>query len=71
MRHFGLRHPGVQPSELPSRNAGFVDQGYDWKTIGMTPNYTDRGGCAVDIRAAEVPKDHETKARNPQGGPRV
>ena len=28
----------------------------------MTPNYYDRGGCAVDIRAAEVPKDYEIKA---------
>jgi len=30
--------------------------------LGIIPNYYDRGGCAVDIRAAEVPKDYEIKA---------
>ena len=28
-----------QAFSLPSRNVGFVDQEYDWKTIGMTPKY--------------------------------
>jgi len=50
----------IRAFSLPSRNAGFVDQGYDWKTIGMTPKYYGDSvarGHAADIRAAEVPMD--------------
>ena len=48
---------------LPSRNAGFVDQGYDWKTLGMASKFYGERACAVEIRAAEVPMDYEAKAR--------
>jgi len=27
----------IRAFNLLSRNVGFVDQGYDWKMIGMTP----------------------------------
>ena len=43
----------IRAFSLSSRNFGFVDQGYDWKTIGMTSKYDDGApGCAADIRAA-------------------
>jgi len=51
---------------LPSRNAGFVEQGYDWKTIVMIPRYyggSAAWGHAANIRAAEVPTDCKVKAR--------
>jgi len=54
----------IRAFSFPSRNAGFVDQGYDRKTIGMTSRYYDGArGCAADIWAAEVPMDYEAKAR--------
>ena len=51
---------------FPSRNVSFVDQGYDWKAIGMTLKYYGGSvarGHAADIRAAEVPMEYEVKAR--------
>ena len=50
----------IRAFSLSSRNFGFVDQGYDWKTIGMTSLYYSGFGArghAADIRAAEVPTD--------------
>ena len=37
---------------LPSRNVGLVDHGYDWKTIGMAPKYY--GGSVPRGRAAGI-----------------
>ena len=50
----------------PSRNVGFVDQGYDWKTTGTTPKYyggSTARGPAADFRAAEVLTDYEAEAK--------
>jgi len=50
----------IRAFNIPSRNVGFVDQGYDWKTIGMTSKYDDGApGCAADIRAAAPVVDQE------------
>ena len=55
-----------QAFSLPSRNVGSVHQGYNKKTIDMTPRCYGGSvarGDAADIRAAEVTADYKAKAR--------
>jgi hypothetical protein len=54
----------IRGFHLPSGEVGFVDRGYDWKTIGMLGPYYDWAiGRATDKRAAEVPVEYEANAR--------
>ena len=54
----------IRGFHLPSGEVGFVDRGYDWKTIGMLEAYYGRAtGRATDKRAAEVAAEYEANAR--------